>query len=270
MKLIQKALLCAGLCFVAHSNATNIPIYNHNFDATYLDDGSSSLQVNNWSVEFGLVGVHNPINTSFVGEEGEGTHSNTLYMIDSATVSQSLGFKALENTDYKLTFDVGQRSEVEMQDYTVVVRAGNTVLASSTNAVMPSAPGTFARTTLQFRSSDSSAELLTVEVQTNGTGHTHFDNFEMSYEHTPLKEKAFLKPVAFGSELRLAGQSSGECHIERSLVSRQTANAYMVAVANGCHCNGSHKVLVSSLPIAVADNEYNYKDFYQCVMSSEQ
>jgi len=270
MKSIQKALLCAGLCFVAHGNATDISVYNNGFDAAYLDDGSSSAQVYNWNVEFGLVGVHNPTSTSFVGEEGEGAHSNTLYMIDGATVSQTLGFKALENTDYKLTFDVGQRSEVEMQDYTVVVKAGNTVLASSTNAVMPSAPGTFARSTLQFRSTSTSVELLTIEVQTQGTGHTHFDNFEMSYARDIRAEKASLTPVAFGSELRLASQSSGECTVSQSLTSTQTSGAYMVALANGCRCDDSHKVFVNSYRLPATGDEYSYKDFYQCVVSSEQ
>lgn len=269
MKSIQAALLCAGLCFVAHSNATTVPIFNGNFDAIHLGDGSTFSQVSNWRIESGLAGLHNPTSTSFIGEDGEGMHSNMLYMIDGATVSQTLNFKALENTSYQLTFDVGQRNEAGMQDYTVVVKAGDVVLHSAKNAVIPTEPGTFGRSTVNFRSNFSTTDVLTLEVQTEGTGHVYFDNFAMSYTRDISVVKNYIKVVAYGSEMRFASQSSGACTVSHSLTSVEISSPYMVASAEGCQCNNSHKVFVNVDRFPHARGEQRYKDFYQCVVSTE-
>ena len=270
MKLIQKALLCAGLLFIAQGHTANISIYNHNFDASYLYDGSSYSKVNNWTKNYGLVGVHNPTSDVFIGEEGEGLHSNTLYMIDNAKVSQVLSFKALEDTDYKLTFDVGQRFNVGLQNYIIRIKAGSQVLASSDTPVTPSESGTFARSSVLFRSTSNSTELLTLEVETQGAGHAHFDNFELSYARDIRKTKPFLKTVAYGHDLQWEGESSGSCTRTRSLTSTATFGPYLIPESDGCHCDDSHKVWIGSHRSLESNGSYQYKNNYQCVINSDK
>ena len=270
MKFIQKALLGVGLLCTAHGHADEIAIYNSDFDASYLYDGSSYSKVNNWDIHYGALGVHNPTSDSFIGEEGDGVHTNTLYMVNSGKVSQTLGFKAVENTDYKLTFDVGQRAGIGLADYTVVIKAGSQVVLSSTNPVEPSESGTFARATVFGKSSSSSEELLTLEVSISGPGHVHFDNFELTYARDITPAKPFLKSVAYGQNLQVAGESTGACTTLHSLTSAVTNGPYMVALDDSCRCDDSHKVWVGSLHTEVSNGEYHDKNLYRCVISSEQ
>lgn len=270
MKLIQKALLCAGLLFIAQGHTANISIYNSNFDALNISDGSSFSHVNNWTKDYGLIGVHNPTSDLFVGEEGEGLHSNTLYMINDAKVSQVLSFKALENTDYKLTFDIGQRFNIKLQNYIVRIKAGSRVLALLDTPVRPSESGTFARHSVLFRSTSQSTELLTLEVETQGAGHAHFDNFELSYARDIRQAKPYLKTVAYGYDRKLAGEPNTPCTLTKSLTSAATSEPYFVPESDGCHCEDSHKVWTGSHRDLWFFGRYEFKNFYECVISSDK
>ena len=89
MRLLKNIMLCAGLSLASSSHAMTVWINNGSFDAISISDSSTLSTIHGWDMGSGLLGLHNPPNSAFIGEEGNGAHRNTMYMIDNAVVSQS-------------------------------------------------------------------------------------------------------------------------------------------------------------------------------------
>jgi len=104
-RFVKKA--CYGLfAFSLPVFAANVQISNANFDVQDIADNNASSVVQNWMMEYGLGGVFNPPGSAFIGEAGDGSRKNTLYLIDNAQVYQSLSTSVLPNTEYRLQFAV--------------------------------------------------------------------------------------------------------------------------------------------------------------------
>lgn len=193
---LSTSLFSAALLMSATNFACANTIYNPNFDALTLEDGNSSATIHNWEITSGIAGIHNPGNEMFPGESGTGLHSNTLYMIDNSTTSQTLTFKAQASSTYDLHFDVGQRVDMPAQNYSVKVMAGDKTLLWAANPDVPSTPGSFKHVNVQFTTEDSSDEFMTVEIKTEGNGHLHFDNFELTSKLTNVEPAVYYRTVA--------------------------------------------------------------------------
>lgn len=182
-RFVKKA--CCGLfAFSLPAFAANVQISNANFDVQDIADNNASSVVQNWMMEYGLEGVFNPPGSAFIGEAGNGSRKNTLYLIDDAQVYQSLSTSVLPNTEYRLQFEVGERSNVEFANYTVTIKAGGSEVFSVNNPVLLQNPGEFAKADLVFNTDSRASGLLAIEVRTAGTGHANFDNFTLSYSQS--------------------------------------------------------------------------------------
>lgn len=269
MKLIKSTLLCIGIATTLPLFAANVQITNGEFDNNVLADNTSGSYIEGWNKEGGLIGLFNPNHSIFLGEQGLGAHRNTLYMIDNARVSQTFNFRTLQNSTYTLSFDVGQRADISMQNYTVKVTAGDETLMEVLNPVRVSEPGTFTTAELSFSNKNVLGEIVQLTIETDGVGHVNFDNFELQYEQTFKAPKASLRPVAYGLEMeRFSG--SKRCFNTTSLEANdQSFTQYLPFgfIPNACYCYKSKLVVLdeeTNLP------QGHYERRIMCVLSSEE
>lgn len=250
MKLMKKVrlgthLFSAALLMSANSVASTVTIYNNNFDALALDDGNSSAKIHHWEVTSGIAGIHNPGEALFSGEGGAGLHNNTLYMIDNSAASQTLNFKAQAFSLYNLRFDVGQRADMPTQNYSVKVLAGDKTLLWATNPDFPSAPGGFKAVDVQFETKELTDDYLTVVIETEGSGHLHFDNFALATEQAKETQTEYYRTVARYSYSNIDGytvqtslkQKNGQPYLETE---RQCKNSFRVEIATSTNPDGSY------------------------------
>ena len=211
------------------------------------------------------MGIFNPDHTVFPGEQGHGTHRNTLYLIDAAKVSQDFTFRTFENTTFTLSFDIGQRADVGMQDYMVKVTAGDATLVEVFNPVRPDERGAFKRVKIKFTDRDVVGELMQLTIETSGIGHIHLDNFELQYEQTFQSPKESWRPVAYGRE-RDDGQGNGYCVVDHSLAPNDHSYwQYLQYDWYGpCYCYKSKKVVIDET------DDLGITGFVMCVQSSEK
>lgn len=268
MKLMKKvllstSLLTAALLISANGFASDITVYNNDFDALALEDGNSSAIVHNWEITSGTAGIHNPTSHIFVGEGGAGIHDNTLYMIDDSTVSQTLTFKALEFSTYDLSFDVGQRIDMPAQDYSIKVIAGSKTLLWATNPDLPATPGSFKHVDVKFATEGLPDDYITVEIETQGTGHLHFDNFELAFQQVKETQSEYFRTV--GRYILTTNNDTGA----RECITLSSSNQ-----ANGtpflnewCECLSSKAAWVGSK--TSFDGVLN-KRYFQCVTESSK
>jgi len=261
--LISTSLFSAALLISASSFASGITLYNNDFDALVLEDGNSSDIVHNWEITSGLAGIHNPSNQMFSGESGASVHENTLYMINDSTVSQTLTFKALEFSTYELSFDVGQRIDVPAQNYSIKVMAGNTNLLWATNPDLPSTPGSFKHVNVQFATEGLPDDYITVEIETEGTGHLHFDNFELTFELAKETQTDYYRTVGHYVSTTNTDTQDNTC---RTLSSFKQANGNPY-VSDSCVCQNSKSAWVGSS--TSFDGELHHR-YYQCVTESSR
>ena len=267
MKLMKKvrlstSLFSAALLIGVTSFAGANTIYNPNFDALVLEDGNSSAIVHNWEITSGIAGIHNPSNQMFSGENGAGNHDNTLYMIDDSTVSQTLTFKALEFSTYELSFDVGQRIDMPAQDYSIKVKAGSKTLLWATNPDLPATPGSFQDVDVQFSTESLPDGYITIEIETQGTGHLHFDNFEMAVQQGTQIVTEYYSSVAHFTSV--VSRSTGTtCEVIYSM-NQNNGNSY---VDNFCECVNSTKAFVGASDSLDGDR---YNRHYECVVKTRQ
>lgn len=262
MKLMKKVrlsttLFSAALLMSATSFAATNTIYNPNFDALVLEDGNSSATIHNWEVISGIAGIHNPGDEMFAGESDAGLHSNTLYMIDNSTTSQTLTFKAQASSTYDLHFDVGQRIDMPAQNYSVKVMAGSKTLLWAANPDLPSTPGSFKHVNVQFTTEDSSDEFLTVEIKTEGTGHLHFDNFELTFEQPQNTQTEYYRTVGHLSHTEGQGW-------KRHFSLNQADGTPYVSTSGGC--NESIRIAEGS-STSLSGKRTSY---HRCVIRSTQ
>jgi len=269
MTLIKSALLFAGLSLTANAQAMSVWIDNANFNAINLNDGATHPIINGWDIEYGLSGLYNPPNSVFIGEEGNGAHRNTMYMIDSGLVSQSLDFRALEDSIYTLSFDVGQRTGISAQTYSVKITAGEEILLWTTNPDRPSAPGTFTRAEVKFTNQGIVGENMKIEIQTVGTGHLHFDNFELHYQQEFSEPEVHLRPVAYGVTQANSAQPFAECLPEYSLQGHLNI-PYMRRGLGECRCDDSIKVLTGESSSEELNGSTTVRRYYKCVIRSDK
>jgi len=188
--LITSFCQATALLAVFSATATNVAIGNSNFDAQPLADNTSSSRIQNWYIEQGLGGVFNPTEGDFSEEADNGKHQNLLYLLDDSKASQVLAANVLPNATYVLRFDVGERANVSLTGYSVVVKAADKVLLNATNPQFPESPGSFAAVELTFDTQTVDPSLLTIEFASLGDGHAFFDNVSLSYTQT-IKESVF-------------------------------------------------------------------------------
>ena len=243
MKLIKRTLLCLGVAAVLPVYATNVQIANSQFDATTLADNTTTANISGWNHTSGIAGLFNPDQSAFLGEQGLGAHRNTLYMIDNASVSQEFYFRTLVNSTYTLSFDVGRRVDISTQNYTIKVTAGNETLVEIFNPIHASESGKFVSTEINFTNKNVVGELMKLTIETEGTGHVHFDNFELQYKQVFQQVSPALRPVAYARE---EDQSDGS---KRCLPSQTLHNAqlepYLKQEDNACSCTDSDRIVIS-------------------------
>ncbi|UAA38719.1 hypothetical protein KIH87_18980 [Paraneptunicella aestuarii] len=166
----------------ANTFAATVTINNADFDAQASSDGDIQFAVQSWVSEAGITGIYNPPDTVFTGEAGDGSHKNTLFLYRNAKISQTLSATLEANTDYVLEFDIGERLDYTVPNYTVTVKADDEVLLQSINPIFPSQAGTFSRATLEFGSENvpGVGSNIVIEIETYGDGQAHFDNFSLT------------------------------------------------------------------------------------------
>ncbi len=213
----------------------NIAIDNGSFDQQDTSDGSAPSLIQGWNIEYGLGGLFNPPESAFIGEAGNGQHKNTLYLIDNSKVRQTLTTTVLANTEYKIGFDVGERADVTLSSYTIVVKAGEKELLRASNPEFPTQPGTFAHAEITFNSGDISGNLITIEVESSGAGHVNFDNFSLNYSRTNGSVLGEWKHVELGTTYVVNIDYLAETD---GIITQYT----------GGHCNGNREVLLLTNP----------------------
>jgi len=181
---VKNLLLVAGTAFVALGtiempavHAAPIPITNPSFEEAALAKGSYTIEnITGWSViRNGNPGVFNPSSTSF---QSVPDGNQTLYS-NGSTVFQQLPTTLAPNTTYTLRLQVGRRLDyTNFPGFTVELRAGNTVLASANQTMVPlPAPGEFVPLTLSYTTPDSVLQGQNLEIRLISAGpQTNFDN----------------------------------------------------------------------------------------------
>jgi len=180
---VKNLLLVAGTAFVALGtidmpsvHAAPIPITNPSFEEPALAKGSFTIEnITGWSViRNGNPGVFNPSSTSF---QFVPDGNQTLYS-NGSTVFQQLPTTLAPNTTYTLRLQVGRRLDyTNFPGFTVELRAGNTVLASANQTMVPlPAPGEFMPLTLSYTTPDSVPQGQNLEIRLISAGpQTNFD-----------------------------------------------------------------------------------------------
>lgn len=183
MQVKNLFLPVAGAAFVALGtvempsvHAEPIAISNPSFEEPSLPDGSWTIEnITGWEViNTGNPGVFNPSSTSF-GSVVDGVQ--TLYS-NSATVFQKLPTTLAPNTTYTLGVSIGRRLDfTNFPGFTVELRAGDTILASADQTIVPlPAPGDFVRLTLNYTSPSSVPAGQHLEIRLKSAGpQTNFD-----------------------------------------------------------------------------------------------
>ncbi len=181
---VKNLLLVAGTAFVALGtiempsvHAAPIPITNPSFEQPSLPKGSFTIEnITGWSViNTGNPGVFNPSSTSF---DSVPDGNQTMYS-NSATVFQQLPATLAPNTTYTLRLQVGRRRDfTNFPGFTVELRAGNTVLASANQTMVPlPEPGKFVPLTLTYTTPSSVPQGQNLEIRLKSAGpQTNFDN----------------------------------------------------------------------------------------------
>lgn len=260
----------------ANAFAVTVPITNADFDAQLTSDGDIRFSVQGWVSEMGATGIYNPPATVFTGEAGDGTHKNTLFLYQNAKISQTLSATLEANTDYVLEFDVGERLDYTIPNYTITVKADDEILLQSINPVFPSQAGTFSTATLEFGSEDvpGVGSNIIIEIETYGDGQAHFDNFSLTSTTGSSSGGAGAIPgfgytvVAYGSTTFTSPSSTGSPTIYSTQNSENNL-PYMTTSSNIITCNeGSIRVQTGGSP---NDGNVNQsKAFYQCILSHQQ
>lgn len=179
-----KTVSLLGLCVLSCSAFANqVTINNADFDAQNLSDGAfTSGNVQGWATISGSAGIYNPPASVLTDEGGSGFHTNTLYLNGNSVVSQTLNTSLAANTDYSISFDVGDRLDTAMPNYIVRIKvAGNTVF-NAINPVLPQTDGSFETVNLTFNSGNNafSGSLMTIELEATGSGQVNLDNFAIT------------------------------------------------------------------------------------------
>ncbi len=268
MKLSKISL---GLCALISANAlaATVPITNADIDAQATVDGDIRFAVQGWVSQAGATGLYNPPGDVFTGEAGDGAHKNTLFLFQEAKISQTLNTTLEANTDYVLEFDVGERLDYSIPNYTVTVKADDEILLQAINPLFPSTKGTFSRAQLSFGSEAIAGvgSNIVIEIESEGDGQAHFDNFSLT--STPGSSSGAggiaglgYTTVAYG--LELAGNSS----TTQVYATQESENSlpYMVEEPNSVlTCNqGSTRIVVG-----VSGTAGGYESI-QCVISHQQ
>jgi hypothetical protein len=184
---VKNLLLVAGTAFVALGttemlsvHAAPISITNPSFEQPSVPKGSYTIEkITGWSViNTSSSGVFNPSSTSF-NSVPDG--SQTLYS-NGATVFQQLPATLAPNTTYTLRLQVGRRLDyTNFPGFTVELRAGNTVIASANQTMVPlPAPGKFVPLTLSFTTPSNVPQGQKLEIRLKSVGaQTNFDNVKL-------------------------------------------------------------------------------------------
>ena len=192
-------LLASGAAMAA---ATPVAITNASFEAdtTFTSEvgstGWSSGILSGWNVT-GDTGVWNPRNPAYYpGGIPDGI--NVAYS-NGGQIEQTLSTGLSNNTSYVLSLDIGIRTDVAFQNYTVELLAGGNVIASASNPVTPASySGTFQTATLSYNAGGAEAfagQLLGIRISTGGV--------QVNYDNVGLTANPVPEPETYG--MMLAG-----------------------------------------------------------------
>lgn len=178
-----KALTCSLALLSSSSFAIPITITNPDLDAQTLSDGAFIHSVQGWAVINGYAGIYNPPESLVTGEAGAGSHQNTLYLIGDSLVTQTLNTNLESNTDYTLTFDVGDRLDTNFPNYIIKVKAGGNTVFTAINPLIPNG-GAFSPVTLHFSTAQTAnaGSPLVIEIEAKSEGQVLLDNFTLDAE----------------------------------------------------------------------------------------
>ncbi|MCY7294512.1 hypothetical protein [Alteromonas sp. a30] len=178
MKL--KSLACCLALLSANTLATPITITNPDLDSQVLSDGAFTNSVQGWAVIDGYAGVYNPPESLIIGEAGAGSHENVLYLNGDSLVTQTLNTNLASDTDYTLTFDVGDRLDTNFPNYIVKVKAGGNTVFTAINPLIPNG-GAFSPVTLTFSTGQTATagNPIVIEVEAKDNGQVLLDNFTL-------------------------------------------------------------------------------------------
>lgn len=178
---MKKTLLASGLLILSSQVfAAPIPISNPNLDAQTLSDGAFTHDVQGWAVINGYAGIYNPPESIMTGEGGVGMHENALYLIGDSLVTQTLNTSLESNTDYTLSFDVGDRLDTPFPNYIVKITVGGHTIFSAVNPLIPNG-GEFSPVTLNFSTGTSAhaGQPMVLEIEAKSNGQVLLDNFTL-------------------------------------------------------------------------------------------
>jgi hypothetical protein len=219
---VKNLLLVAGTAFVALGtiempsvHAAPIPITNPSFEEPALPKGSFTIEnITGWSViNTGNPGVFNPSSTSF---DSVPDGNQTLYS-NSATVFQQLPATLAPNTTYTLRLQVGRRLDyTNFPGFTVELRAGNTVLASANQTMVPLPdPGKFVPLTLSFTTPSSVPQGQKLEIRLKSAGpQTNFDNVTLdASSDVDIRVDSYMKQAGLPTSAELGEEKwiEGAC-----------------------------------------------------------
>lgn len=180
--MMKKSLVLLSLLSASFaSQATPITISNADFNSQTLSDGAFTGSVQGWAGIEGFSGIYNLPETVVPGEAGAGIYTNALYMINDAVMTQTLNTNLASNTDYTLTFDIGDRLDTTLVNYIVKVKAAGSTIFTAINPVIPNG-GAFTPVTLHFSTGNVAAagNPIVIELATTGeNGQVLFDNFTL-------------------------------------------------------------------------------------------
>jgi hypothetical protein len=208
---LSAVLVLLGLIAAGPAAASVVPINNHGFETvnttTGCTDSSGNLSPNQfistvylgsgcsnadpfagtWSVS-GTVGVWYPDIVSYPSGAPEGTN---VAFANDGSISQTLSSMAVLGT-YTLSLYVGGRCDIPINNYTVALTAGATVIASDTSTLVSSLTGTgkcsrFLTDTLIGTVTDSSlgSDQLVLTLSETGGGNTNqaaFDDVTLNFQ----------------------------------------------------------------------------------------
>jgi hypothetical protein len=196
-------LLLTMLLGVSVASATPITILNASFEqvsGTYgtngvnghwtVGEGSTGLAGWTYSGD-GMYGNWAPAGGLYTASVPDGSYIGSLH---AGSLIQMLDWVVNANNVFTLSIDIGNRTDMAFPEYSVLLLAGDAVLASS-GAVAPG-EGLFSTLTLSYTALEGDANLgqhLGIQIVSQGP-HLNFDNVRMTNDSIERPVNAVPEP----------------------------------------------------------------------------
>ena len=158
-----------------------LAIVNPSFEAVSLSPGGvAQNNILGWTANSCACGTFRPGSAQFPNGPSDGVNVGFL---NSGSFSQQLQATIQPNTTYTLQVDVGARADYTYGGYLVTLQAGETVLASDTNQLDPSSPGSFLTSTVSYYASAADPNIGQPLMITLGAGP---NGYQADYDNVRL------------------------------------------------------------------------------------